>query len=189
MDGRDPLQENPLSASAHDRSLVGAYLERRDEESFRALYRAHTGAVYRFAILRVGEQDAEDIVQETWIRAARGLADFAWRASLRTWLIGIALNLCREQYRRRSRLTVVPEPAPGRASGDLVTASRAELREAIAAVPEHYRDVLLLHDVEGYTHTEIASLLDMRPGTSKSQLHRARRALRDVFAAGAQNHG
>jgi RNA polymerase sigma-70 factor (ECF subfamily) len=189
LDGRDPLQENPLSDSTRDRTLVDAYLARRDEESFRALYRAHTDAVYRFAILRVGEQDAEDIVQETWIRAARGLATFAWRASLRTWLIGIALNLCREQYRRRGRLSVVPEPDAGRASSELVTASRAELREAIAAVPEHYREVLLLHDVEGYTHSEIATLLDMPPGTSKSQLHRARRALRDVFAAGARSHG
>jgi RNA polymerase sigma-70 factor (ECF subfamily) len=175
--------------------LVEAYVARRDEGSFQELYRAYTPALYRFAVLRVGPDAAEDVVQETWLRAARGLAAFRWQASLRTWLTGIALNLCREHHRRGLRLAAESDPGadgPGTDAGvavalDLVAG--AELRRAIATLADRYREVLLLHDVEGHTHEEIGTLLGISPGTSKSQLHRARRRLRQVFAEGEKRHG
>jgi len=169
---------------------VDSYLTKRDESSFRELYRAHTPALYRFAVLRVGVDAAEDIVQETWLRAARGFADFRWQASLRTWLMGIALNLCRDHYRRGTRLTALPDLAEGGGAGfELDLVSSAELRQAIVTLPDGYREVMLLHDVEGHTHEEIGTLLDISPGTSKSQLHRARRRLRQLFTQGEKGHG
>lgn len=190
MDGGDPLQEASLSDGNADRALVDAYVAKRDEDSFRALYSAHTQSLYRFALLRVGADAAEDIVQETWLRAATSLADFRWQSSLRTWLTGIALNLCRDHYRRGARLTALPDLAEaGDAKFTVDRVSGAALRQAISTLPDRYREVLLLHDVEGHTHEEIGTLLDISPGTSKSQLHRARRRLRQLFAQGEKGHG
>ena len=118
MGRRDQLPENPLSAQQQDRDLVGAFLTHRDEASFRALYRAHTPALYRFAVLRVGAAAADDVVQETWLRATRALAGFQWKSMLRTWLTGIALNACRERFRKRGRLVVVPDPVPESSAGE-----------------------------------------------------------------------
>ena len=190
MDGRDPLQEASLSNANADRTLVDAYVVKRDEGSFHELYRAHTPSIYRFALLRVGVDAAEDVVQETWLRAARSLANFRWQSSLRTWLTGIALNLCRDHYRRGARLAALPDPVDtGDAEFALNLVSGAELEQAIATLSDGYREVLLLHDVEGHTHDEIGTLLGISPGTSKSQLHRARRRLRRVFEQGDMAHG
>ncbi len=173
---------------------MNAYLIARDEASFRELYRAYTPALYRFAVLRVGVDGAEDIIQETWLRAARGLAAFRWQSSLRTWLTGIALNLCREHYRRGVRLTAVPDltadpPFDGSPAAGLDPVGSAQLRQAVLNLAEGYREVLLLHDVEGHTHEEIGTLLGISPGTSKSQLHRARRQLRQGLGQGDKQHG
>lgn len=170
--------------------MVEAYVARHDEGSFRELYRAHTPALYRLAVLRVGVDAAEDVIQETWLRAARGLAEFRWQASLRTWLTGIALNLCREHYRRRVRLAVLPDRhADGGPTVAWDPVIGAGLRDAISSLPDRYREVLLLHDVEGHTHEEVGTLLGISQGTSKSQLHRARRRLRQLLAQGKQEHG
>jgi RNA polymerase sigma-70 factor (ECF subfamily) len=122
--------------------------------------------------------DADDLVQEMWIRAAGRLGRFEWRSTLRTWLGGILLNLVREAHRAASRMEFIEvgeEAAAWPAPPDL--ADRLELEGALAALGPGQRAVLVLHDVEGYTHDEIAELLDITPGTSKSQLCRARRAV------------
>lgn len=154
-----------------------------DEAAFRALYRRYTPALYASALRLLGgdEAEAEDVVQDTWIRATRALPRFRWEASLRTWLTGIALNRTREILRRRSRR---PEAGngvdPERATWpDPVR--RMDVEEALAALPDGYRTVLVLHDVEGYTHPEISRRLEIAVGTSRSQLHHARRALRRLL--------
>lgn len=135
------------------------------------------------------ETEAEEIVQETWIRAVRGLPGFEWRSTLRTWLTGIAVNCFREHLRRRRRGPgpSVRDPAdlalPDARTTVLASAQRIDLERAIAGLPDGYREVLILHDVQGYTHAEIAGLLGIAPGTSKSQLARGRRALRKVLGA------
>jgi RNA polymerase sigma-70 factor (ECF subfamily) len=181
-------------ADAGDRALVAAYLTQRDEASFRALYRRHTPALWPFVLRLVGgdEETAREAMQETWIRAARGLDAFRWEARLRTWLTGIALNCAREATRHERRARGgAPGPDP-RAGGELAVAPAAasgysiDLARAVDALPEGYRRVLLLHDVEGYTHEEIGSILGIDIGTSKSQLHHARRRLRAVLAAGGE---
>ena len=164
-----------------DRRLVARFVESRDEAAFRALYRKHGTFLYRF-LLRLAGGDAsaaEEGVQETWVRAAQGLAGFAWRSSLKTWLAGIAIRWWRESLRSAGREDALPEdaslpaPAPIRREID-----RVDLERALAALPPGYRRALLLHDVEGYTHEEVAALTGVDVGTSKSQLSRARTALR-----------
>lgn len=170
------------TAPTTDQSLAEALLLSGDERAFRELYRRHTPRLYQ-VVLRVvggGEHDAEDVVQEAWIRATEKLAGFRWEAAFSTWLTGIALNVARSQLRRGGRwvdMEGVPEPwrPPPR------DAERIDLERAIAALPPGYRAVLTLHDVEGYRHEEIGEMLGISPGTSKSQLFNARRALRQVL--------
>ena len=168
------------NADAADRALAARYLLRRDEAAFRALYRRHTPALFGFALRLCGGRagEAEEIVQEAWIRAAGRLESFRWASSLRTWLSGIAVNCWREQTREPRPDQELPEgdTAAGRPLGS--PGERIDLARAVGELPGGYRAVLLLHDVEGFTHEEIAKLLGMEPGTSKSQLARARQAMR-----------
>lgn len=178
-----------MTASADDRALVAAYLADRDEASFRDLVRRHAPALWPLVLRLVGgdEETARDAMQETWIRAARGLAAFRWESRLRTWLTGIALHCAREAARRERRAgdlaadpRVAIESAPAGRGAALPGAS-IDLARAVDALPEGYRRVLLLHDVEGYTHEEVGALLGIDSGTSKSQLHHARRRLRAIL--------
>jgi RNA polymerase sigma-70 factor (ECF subfamily) len=88
-----------------DRTLAGAIVGHGDEASFRTLYRRHTPSLYPFVLRVLGgaEEDAEDVIQDTWVRAVRGLATFRWESSFRTWLLGIGLNRAREILRKRKR--------------------------------------------------------------------------------------
>jgi RNA polymerase sigma-70 factor (ECF subfamily) len=169
-----------------DRRLVEAYVSTRDEQSFRALYRAHTPALFRMAWRLGGLQaaDVEDVIQDTWLRAARRLGEFRFQSTLRTWLIGVLINCLRERRRRPRFATDVPgtEPiAPVRHE-----ALRIDIERAVAALPPGMREVFVLFDVEGLTHIEIAGLLDIQAGTSKSQLFAARRKLRELLSTGLQ---
>jgi RNA polymerase sigma-70 factor (ECF subfamily) len=127
-------------------------------------------------------QEAEDVVQESWIRAVGGVARFAWQSSLRTWLCSIVVNCCREVWREtRQDLVVVEDAQVGVAADDVV--GRIDVAAALARLPTGYRAVIVLHDIVGYTHEEIAERLGIEPGTSKSQLSRARRAMRRALGS------
>jgi RNA polymerase sigma-70 factor (ECF subfamily) len=166
-----------------DRELVQRVMGDGDERAFRALYRRHTPAIYQFALRTLGGNvpEAEDVVQETWLRGTAAWAEFRWDAGLGTWLRAIALNLCRAVFRRQDAgwLEIdTREPAARPANLD----GRIDLEYALALLPPGYRTVLLLHDLEGYRHEEIATRLGTTTGTSKSQLFRARRALRRLLS-------
>jgi RNA polymerase sigma-70 factor (ECF subfamily) len=145
--------------------------------------------VHRTLARLLPAHEHEDAFQETWRRAIERLAAFRGASRLRTWLLGIALNCAREERRARGgglRLVPLdPDEHAHEPAGEAHTfehASRAELEQAIAGLAPGYRAVLLLHDVEGRTHAEIGAVLDIEAGTSKSQLARARRALRRALA-------
>jgi len=171
-----------------DRELADLVVQQGDELAFRTLYKRHSPAVYQFVLRLVGGnvQEAEDIVQDTWMRAARGLPGFRWKSALRSWVTGIALNRVREMARKKKRsLTEVEEaweaPAPKRDPG-----VGMDLTRALELLPPGFRTVLVLHDVEGYTHQEIGERLGITDGTSKSQLHGARKAMRRLLNAGLE---
>jgi RNA polymerase sigma-70 factor, ECF subfamily len=165
-----------------DRDLATALLERGDEKAFRELYQRYTPRLFQFLLRVLGgsQHDAEDAVQETWIRATDKLGEFRWEAAFGTWLTGIGLNVARSVLRRDWRWEPAEE-APEPWSPPAPHGERIDLERALALLPTGYRVVLLLHDVEGYTHEEIGERLGVVPGTSKSQLSHARRALRQLL--------
>jgi RNA polymerase sigma-70 factor (ECF subfamily) len=167
-----------------ERELARAFLA-GDERAFRELYGRCTPALYRilFRLVAGRSDEAADLVQETWLRATRALPGFRWDSALSTWLVSIAINCLRERQ-RTTRMAI--EPAARERSAVESHEHRIDLEQAIAALPDGYRDVFVLHDIEGYTHEEIAQLLAIEAGTSKSQLSRARRALRAALNGRSQ---
>lgn len=162
-----------------DRDLVDRFLRKRSESAFRRIYRRHTPMLYRI-VWRVHAHRAEvdDIIQETWLRAVQGMPGFRWRSGLSTWLVGIALNRIRETRRTEPRTAGPGTPGPTEpASPSPDHENRLDLERAIACLPPGYREVLVLHAIEGFTHKEISMILDIDEGTSKSQLHHARRSV------------
>ena len=159
--------------------LIGA-VQGRDERAFRELYRLHTPAMYAMALrlLARNAADAEDAIQEAWLRAVRGLRGFRGDSSLRTWLVGITVRCALEIGRRRTRRFDADGDAEFVRAPDL---EHLDLEAALAALADGYREIVVLHDVHGYTHSEIADLLGIDEGTSRSQLSRARQILRRVL--------
>lgn len=179
---------NNSDGQLRDRDLVAGFLRRREERAFRELYRRHAPSLNQMIVRLVGKMngDAEDVIQATWVRAIENLDGFRWDSTLRTWLTGIAINCSREFVRRRNRSTSselmdeLVSAAPTRVNREI---NRIDLERAIASLPDGYREILVLHDIEGYTHEEIADFLEIDSGTSKSQLSRARRAVRAMLTA------
>jgi RNA polymerase sigma-70 factor, ECF subfamily len=166
-----------------DRELAQAVLKDGDERAFRELYRRHTPRLYLLVLRLLGysDMDAEDVVQETWVRAIRELAGFRWESALGTWLSAIGCNVARDQLRKVKRRDE-KEQSPGIASWiALQPPEQVDLEQAIRRLPEGYRTVLVMHDLEGFTHEEIGTALGIAPGTSKSQLFGARRSLRAML--------
>lgn len=163
-------------APESDRTLVERVIRDGDELAFRALYDLYTPRLLRGVLHFLGGSDmatAEDIVQETWIRAAKGFASFEWRSRLDAWLTGISFNVARESLRRdHHEVLLDPEDDPPQSHDD--PHGRIDLDGALRRLAEGRRAVLILHDLDGYTHAEVAALLGIAVGTSKSQLHDAR---------------
>jgi RNA polymerase sigma-70 factor (ECF subfamily) len=168
---------------APDRALLERVLRTGDEPAFRELYRRHTPRVYALVLRILGsEHDADDVIQETWLRAIRSGPNFRWEASFSSWLTAIALN-CARGIRRREKRWPTSEVAPDTpARGRWESAeARMDLERALERVPPGYRAVLTLYELEGRPHEEIARQLGIATGTSKSQLHHARRFLRALL--------
>ncbi len=148
------------------------------------MYDAHVARVYRLAYRLAGDDDlARDFTQETFIRAFNRIGDFRGESALGTWLhaiaVSVALNGMRKVKRFRQREAPFEDAlalSGGRRESEPDLKTR--LTRAIDALPEGYRTVFVMHDVEGYTHEEIAAALGIQSGTSKAQLSRARAKLR-----------
>jgi len=149
------------------------------------VYRDVAPRLYGFALrLSAGDRArADDLCQEAWLRALARPHAFAGR-SLTRWLCGILVNCWREQCRDLA-FEAEDAPAVQHHAGDAADSLWSELplvSRAVAALPDGCRAVLVLHDIEGYTHDEIARMLSIASGTSKSQLSRARRRVAAALA-------
>lgn len=165
-----------------------------DEVAARTLYDQNVDRVYRLCYRMAGDEDlAKELTQESFIRAFQRLHQFRGDAALSTWLhsltVSVVLNGLRKVKRIRSREVgmddATPDPLPPRrrrADPDL----RDRLHAAIDGLPDIYRMVFVMHDVEGYTHQEIGGTLDVATGTSKARLFRARRMLREELTEFAE---
>lgn len=155
-----------------------------DERAYRALYDKNVDRVYRLTFRVAGEDDvAKDLTQETFLRAFQRLDQFRGDAAFSTWLhsiaVSVGLNWLRKVDRHRKRnqsLEGAAHFAPGkeRVEPDL----KDRITEAVDDLPEVYRIVFLMYDLEGYSHREIGSVLGVAEGTSKARLSRARALLR-----------
>lgn len=161
--------------TSDDGKLLDAFARNRSERAFLALYDRHAGAMYALAVRLMGGRsaDAADVLQEAWTRALPRFTEFRRESSLRTWLCGFVVNGCRERFRGPLFEPLFERVAPLE-DGEL----SIDLDRALASLAPGYRAVIVLHDIEGYTHREIAAALGIDEGTSKSQLSRGREALR-----------
>ena len=164
-----------------------------DATAFEELYRQHAGRLYNLVFRMAGSApEADDLLQEVFLQAHRKLGSFRGDSSLATWLYRLGMNHCLDYLRGRQakmgRATDsfeddgVPEPA---APAPMIPSaiSRMDLERAIARLPEGCRAAFLLHDVEGFEHNEVARILGVSEGTSKSQVHKARMKLRAMLSA------
>lgn len=154
-----------------------------DHAAFERLYREHVGRIHALARRMVGDDVAEDLTQEVFIRAWQKLGSFRGDALFGTWLHRLAVNLLltrRETLRKREARAVSGEGVLERltATRQRSSAAALDLDAALRRLPDGARQVFVLYDVEGYGHEEIAGLMGISVGTSKSQLHRARMLLR-----------
>lgn len=163
-----------------------------DGSAIQALYRRYADRVYT-VVRRLAGDDAlaEDWAQEAWVRAIRALPSFRGDAQFSTWLHRIAVNSAlygrRSRERKSGREDPLPVGLPASGPGDQPLL-RLRLERALDRLPEGMRRVLILHDVEGYTHTEIGIMLGVAPGTCKSQLFKARARMRALLnSAAARN--
>jgi RNA polymerase sigma-70 factor (ECF subfamily) len=170
-----------------DHSLIARILA-GDSSAERELYDAHVDRVFRLVHRMAGDADqAQDYTQEAFIRAFARLADFRGESGFGTWLgaiaISVTLNGLRKVKRIRSREMPIDDAPPiGHMRREAEPDLKVRLHQAIDALPPGYKAVFVMHDVEGYTHEEIARTLGVQPGTSKAQLFRARARLRERLA-------
>ena len=136
--------------------------------------------MYNLALRMLGRsEDARDAAQDAFVSCYRNLSKFRGDAAFSTWLHRIAVNACYDVLRRRRDvlgLDEAPEPPPAADHGDAVTTS-VDVRRALLAIPDEFRTVLVLHDIQDLGYDEIARILEVPVGTVKSRLHRARVAL------------
>ena len=162
-----------------------------DESAFEALYREHVGRVYAICLrMSADARRAEELTQDAFVRAWERLGSFRGESAFSSWLYRIAVNVVlgarRAEGRRAHRQRAAAELSAatereGHAAAERNPGTRLDLERAIAELPPGARTIFVLHDVEGYRHEEIARLTGLAPGTSKAQLHRARRLLREAL--------
>ena len=153
-----------------------------DETAFRALYGQHAPRL-RMTILRVlghRRQEADDVLQDAWVAACRALHQFRGESRFSTWLAAIAIRTARRRLDWHLEPLELDERWPAPAAG---AAQAVDLERALAQLTDSHRAVVVLHDVEGYTHEEISQLLGIAAGTSRSLLTRGRRSLRRLLTS------
>jgi RNA polymerase sigma-70 factor (ECF subfamily) len=159
-----------------------------DVEAFEQVYRENVGRVYALCLRMTRDQTlAEELTQEAFVRAWRKLNSFRGDSAFSTWLHRLTANLVCSELRARGRrearvMTTDDLNAVDREGVREAPGVRMDIEEAIATLPNGARQVFLLYEVEGYRHEEIADMMGIASGTSKAQLHRARKLLREVLA-------
>jgi len=190
-----PKQRQPLlfpsksvTVGAGDTALV-ARVQAGDVDAFEALYKQHAARIYSLASRMAGSPDeGEDLVQEIFLQAYRKLGSFKGDASVGTWLYRLAVNHCLDFVRsRRAKMGRVTDTLDAAGSFEPVSPretplARLDLERAIEQLPPGCREAFVLHDVEGFDHKEVARLLGIAEGTSKSQVFKARMKLRGLLA-------
>lgn len=180
---------SPLDGDADRADVVRA--AQGDQDAFGVLIRRYQHRLVNFIGVMIGDRsEAEDVAQDAFLKAFQGLDRFRGSSSFKTWLYQIALNVARTHVsRRRARAGLSSERDPGEALDQAIGAEdierqlidRDRLDRALGALPEEWREVVVLRDIEGLDYKEIAAALDMPMGTVESRLFRARARLREAL--------
>ena len=177
-----------------DLELVGR-IRAGDGTAFEQLYKQHSTRLYNLAGRMMGAHgEADDLLQDIFLLAYRKLGSFRGESSLGTWLYRLAMNHCLDVLRnRQTRMGQQtdsldePDADPVASPVPVVGAvSRIDLERAIDTLPPACRAAFLLHDVEGFGHQEVGTMLGISEGTSKSQVHKARMRIRSYLAHGTK---
>ena len=171
-------QEGHVEETADVASAVSG-----DMAAFERLYHRHAGRIFSLACRMVGSDEAPELTQDVFVRTWQKLGTFRGDAAFGSWLYRLAINVMYAYQRKRAnerKRTVAGEIPLSVASARRDSVEiRLDFEVAIERLPDGAREVFVLHDVEGYKHREIADLIGITSGTSKSQLHRARMLLRE----------
>jgi len=174
-----------------DVQLIAA-ARKGDRRAMAALYTAHSGRVYSVVRRMVGDDHlAEDVSQDAWVRAFEKLHSFRGESSFGTWMHRLAVNSALNRLRRQSKrpdVEAAAEKQTGPPPTDETVLNQKLLSQALDQLSPGYRTVLVLHDVQGLTHDEIADRMGVAVGTSKSQLHKARARMRDLLSPGQERN-
>lgn len=183
-----PAMDCPVAAPADPEAELVRRAAAGDSRAFEALYRSHVNRIYGLCcrMLNGDTARAQQATQDAFVRAWERLGSFRGEAQFSTWMHRLAVNLVLGEYRLLRRWVTFEEVAGADASEDEVgdhpqqrVGLKMDLERALAKLPPGARSVLLLHDVEGYQHDEIAALTGIAVGTSKAQLHRARKLMKE----------
>jgi len=176
------LTRHPGATSADTDTVDVALAASGDTRAFERVYRRHVARVHSLARRMLEEDLADEVTQDVFVRAWEKLHTFRGEAAFGTWLHRLAINVILARRGalgvQRRRFAGAPDSLERLATRAAEPGRRIDLEEAMAALPAGAREVFVLHDIEGYRHEEIAHMLGVAEGTSKSQLHRARMALR-----------
>jgi RNA polymerase sigma-70 factor (ECF subfamily) len=160
-----------------------------DVDAFEALYRQHSARIYSLACRMAGSpEEGEDLFQEIFLQVHKKLGSFRGDAALGTWLYRLAMNHCLDFVRsRQARMKLVTDAldadgAPEHAARRETLVARLDLERAVQRLPDGYRAAFVLHDVEGLGHKQIAEMLGISEGTSRSQVFKARMKLRQLLS-------
>lgn len=179
------------AALADDAQLIAA-CRRGEARAMEMLYHQYKRRVFGMAHRIVGANDAEEVAQEVFVRVFRGLASFRGDSALSTWIYRLTVNASLSHLARRGRRQEVGDEAltelPAAPTPERDSALAARIERALGQLPAGYRAILVLHDVEGLSHEECASILECRVGTCKSQLHKARARMRELLGDSLRTH-
>ena len=202
--GTESLAQNSSGVKRQEEQLLVDRCRRGDRESFAQLMRLHEKQIYNFTYRMLGsEGEAEDLTQDIFIAAFRGIRSFRGEAKFSTWLYRIALNQARNRIKYLSRRNFfarqtrradygantasespegLADSAPTPEQWTMTKDLAAQLQECLNQIPPQARQILVLRDVQGFSYDELSEMLSLRPGTVKSRLHRARAAMRDCLS-------
>jgi RNA polymerase sigma-70 factor (ECF subfamily) len=202
--GTGPLAQQNRSVKREEEQLLVDRCRQGDRESFAQLMRLHERQIYNFTYRMLGdEEEAEDLTQDIFVAAFKGIRKFRGEAKFSTWLYRIALNQTRNrikylsrrdffakqsrrvQYRQESpweNPDLLPDSAPTPEQWTLTKSMAAQVQECLNQIPPQARQILVMRDVQGFSYEELSEMLSLNPGTVKSRLHRARSALQQCLA-------
>ena len=186
----------PLKPDAPSLKDAIRLAQQGDAAAFETIYQLHSSRVYALCLRMIGDpSEAEDLTQEAFLQLFRKIHTFRGESAFSSWLHRLTANIVLMRFRKKRPMPVSleemlrPDDEQNRATFEIGALDprlsglfdRLNLHEALAQLPEGYKSMFLLHDVHGYEHNEIAGILGCSVGNSKSQLHKARKRLRELL--------